>query len=212
MARERDPNIAKLRTRLGTLRDVFQKLPPALFVEVGNYIAARIVFKARTGKTMVDGTEKPLKPLDKEYIEFRESIMSGVKTGAARARQRRRENSFQSTKGIIKDVKGKVVDPKYFSPARSNLTLTGQYLASIKLKSVNVAERLLTIAPSGMRKRGPQFIKVKNAPLISNEKLASYLEKQGRSIFGIDKTTKSVISKKVINEIRKGLRKNLLRK
>ena len=169
-----DKNAIKLDDLLKRMRAAFNELPDRLYLDIGRYIAARIVFKARTGKTAVSGKESKLPPLSDGYVKQRE------------ARKKAGDSSL---------------DSDFFSPRRSNLTLTGQYLKSIALVKFDRVKKLLQIRPTGRRKEG-----------LSNEKLSEYLAKQGRSIFGVDETGRRVVSNMVKNEIRKSIRKRLLRK
>lgn len=169
-----DKNQQKLDSLLKRMRLAFNELSDRLYLDIGQYMAARIVFKARTGKTMAGGQEKKLPPLSDRYVKDRQN----------------RQKSGDST-----------LDSDFFSPRRSNLTLTGQYLKSIALVKFDRVKKLLEIRPNGRRTDG-----------LANQKLSEYLAKQGRSIFGLDQTGKRVISKMVVNEIRKSIRKNLLRK
>lgn len=157
------------------LFDIVEHLPAELFDRIGKYVADRIVMKARTGKRMVNGREVPIKALSPRYIEQRKKMK---KSGAK-------------------------VDDVFFSPKRSNLTRTGQYLKSIKVTETDRAKNKIVIAPSPKSSRGDG---------VTNEDLAKYLGEQGRNIFGIDATTRKVITKMVKEEIRKQIKRNVLRK
>jgi len=167
-------NIKNLGETLDRIRKAISEIDDETFKEIGKYAADRVVMKARTGKTMITGQEEPLKPLSANYIKSRQAL--------------------------AKNPKGKA-DPDFFSPRRSNLTLTGQYLKSIVVTKIDKMKRLITIEPTGDRTDGPD-----------NKTLAGYLAKQGRNIFGIDKTGRQVIKQKVLRALRNQLRSKILRK
>lgn len=173
-----DKNIQKLGNLLKRMRLVFDDLPTGLYLDIGRYVSARIVMKARSSKTMVDGKEKTIKPLKSEpYMKLRDKLKA--------------ENS-------------PILDPVFFKNRprnKSNLTFTGQFLESIGLVRFIRTQKLLLFKAKGTRRDG-----------MTNEKLSGHIAKQGRSIFGLDDTGKQVIAKMVKTEIRKGLRKSLLRK
>lgn len=144
--------------------------------EVAEFIRSRIVQKARSGKTMASGKEAPLRELSADY-----------------KRQRR-----------IRQLKGDfTLDPDFFRPAKSNVTLTGIYLDSIEVRDLNKSKGSFTIAPNREAHGQDDF---------TNQKLAEYLAKQGRSIYGIDGTTKARVSQMVKRGVRDRLKKNLLKK
>lgn len=193
-------NVRGLNEFLKNLKDAVSHFDNAFFLELGEYASKRIVMMARSGKRMANGEATRLKPLSPEYIEFREKFMTGEKTGAKRTQKKAK-----------KATKAKVVDPAFFKPDRSNLTFTGQYLESIRVTKIDRASRTLTIEPDDTpRKKGPRFIK--SSGEVTNKEIAEYQAKQGRNIFGMDKQGVQVMKTKVLNEIRKQLRKKLLRK
>lgn len=159
------------------LRDAIIDLKLTNLKEIGDYIAKRIVQQARAGKTMAYGPEaEKLKPLKDTYIH---------------------ERKVRQAKGDF------TLDPDFFSPARSNVTLTGEFLRSVSCTEVDQANATITVAPSE-EKHGQDKI--------TNKQLGGYLSEQGRSIFGLDKTGRKVVAEMVKREIKALMRKNILRK
>lgn len=196
----------------GNLDRALKELDVNIYAEAGEYVKERIVAQARQGRTMVSGKQEKLPELSADYVDWREGIEKGARKAASSMRREAKKND-KDAKVSVRDGKRKIgVDPKFFSPNRSNLTLTGQYLESIKVTDINPGRKEITIEPTGERKKGgPQWIESKKKPP-SNKKLAGYLAKMGRSIFGLDETGKKVLLNKVKRKVRESIRKNLLRK
>jgi hypothetical protein len=209
MAKRRRGKGDALGAMFRNLSDAMKSLNVDLYKEAGDYVRDRIVSKARQGKTMADGTEKDLAPLNPDYVVWREHLEHGAK---GMTRQLRREAKKKDKEAKVGAAAGKAavgVDPKFFSPNRSNLTLTGQYLESIEVTNINAGRGEITIEPTGDRKKGgPQWIESKKKPP-SNKKLAGYLAKMGRSIFGLDETGRKVLLNKVKRKVRDSIKKNL---
>lgn len=161
-------------------RKVFSKIRAAVndleldtLPEIAEVIRSRIQSQARAGKTMKSGTLEKIKALSPGYVKQRKKWRSRGKE--------------------LGDV---------FSPARSNLTVTGQYLDSIKTKSIEKKTATITVGVTGGRK----------GEKLTNAKLAEYLGMQGRSIWGIDNVTRKRITNMVKADIRNAIRRNLLKK
>lgn len=91
-------------------------------------------------------------------------------------------------------------DGKY-SPARSNLTFTGQLVNSIKA-TIQVARGRITIEPKGVHKayRGIRVRRLGRN--IQNKALAAHLEDQGRTLIGSSPKTQE----RIVSRIRASLR------
>lgn len=170
----KNSNVRGLGPLLDKIKAALERMDERFLLELGEYVSKRIVMKARMGKTMYSGKEGKLPELSARYKKARRAMK---KSGSAE------------------------LDPDFFSPNRSNLTLTGQYLKSIRTTKVEQAKRLVTVEPTGVRKDG-----------MGNQQLAGYLAKMKRNVFGIDDLTKKNIKQKVLREIRKQLRNRVLRK
>lgn len=155
------------------IRDAISELQLETLPEIAEYVRKRIETQAKSGKTMVSGESEKLKSLSPNYV-------------AARKKWKKQK---------------KTVSP-LFSPARSNLTVSGQYLESISVVKIDLKECSFTIAPSGPR----------TGEKLSNRKLGEYLADMGFSIAGIDKTGKKVVSTMVKADIARTLKRKLLNK
>jgi phage gpG-like protein len=81
---------------------------------------------------------------------------------------------------------------EFFSPTRSNLTLTGQLLNSLMLK-ILPDRGAVTVSPTGNRDDGE----------MTNQDLAKKLKNEGRPFLGMDETGQQRIKKLVLDEIRR---------
>jgi len=216
-----------IKARFKGLEKAFRKLHDAIelgdkafFQEIGEYARNRVVTKARSGYTMASGESKRLKSLSETYVEWRKSLLAGEKKAVSAKRKEmkskgylKRGNKMQEALKRVKDQERKKaqVDPEFFSPTRSNLTLTGQLLRSIKITNIDVTNRKLIIAPTGSRKRGPEWFGGKRKTL-TNAEVASHQVDQGRDIFELDKTGLRVIRTMALRLIRSQIKKYRLKK
>lgn len=168
-------NVRYFSKLLDQMRKAVRELPEKTYLEIGEYTSKRIVATARSGSTMISGTKEKLKSLSPGYV---------------RARQ------IQQLKGDFS------LDQEFFSPKKSNLTRTGQFLSSIRVTDIQKDKNRLVISPTGAREESS----------LTNEKLAAHLARGGRNIFGLDETGRKVIQQKVIRALQAQIRKNLLRK
>ena len=150
------------------IKEAIGDLPESMYTDIEKITVERIVAKARTGKTMASGKEEKLKPLKDSTIKSRK---------------------YKQERGLT--------DGEFFSPKRSNLTETGQYLRSFKRSKLDRKNARLTIEPEGTRQDGK----------LTNKKLAGYLNEQGRSVFGLDKIGKQRIFQRVKEELRRRLKR-----
>tara|TARA_R110000764_G_scaffold66038_1_gene137867 strand:+ start:513 stop:1106 length:594 start_codon:yes stop_codon:yes gene_type:complete len=89
------------------------------------------------------------------------------------------------------------------TPARSNLTATGQLLKSLTVVKIKLKSGIAYIIKVG-DKRGRGLF---DAPsTIGNKKLVEYLAAQGRTFLGFTKSQKNQISREIRQMIRKFLR------
>jgi hypothetical protein len=165
-----------LKSMLNRIKSAVAEIDDPVFKEIAEYVRSRMVMKARTGKRMTDQGDKKFPALkSQKYIEARERAQ---KTGKPE------------------------VDQEFFSPKRSNITFTGQYLKSIGLGKVDKKNRIIQIEAKGGRKKEK----------LTNKKLAQYLAQMGRNIFGLDPVGRKSVKQRILRDLRKKLRKNILRK
>lgn len=87
-----------------------------------------------------------------------------------------------------------------YSPARSNLTFTGQLLDSLKWFRIG---NIIRIMPTGQRrpyKRGSK-------KSIANQDVANFLKEQGREFLGVDNPIKKQLKSIIRNFIRRNIRR-----
>lgn len=153
-----------------------------------------VVKRTRLGYGVADiGYDKePLKPLSTKYVDQRKRMQSGAehavkqglvdRVGAKEAALRKRGSNFKNARhesgGLSPDT----------TPSRSNLTRTGQLLKSEDVKVVG--SRSVTFGPTGNRTEGGA----------SNEDIAGYQKKQGR--------TYNNLSQSEINQIKAVIQKD----
>lgn len=201
-------NIKNLDKVLERVKNALTEIDDSTYQEIGDYVLKRVVSKARMGKTMISGDDAKLKPLSKNYIEAREAMIArdGANLKGGSAIQKRIKGSINSGAGsaLAKQMAAAEagLDTEFFSPKRSNLTLTGQYLRSFAITKIDKLKRIMFIEPTGNRE----------GETLSNKKLAEYLAEQGRSIFGLDKLGRKAIREKVLRALRSKLRSTLLKK
>lgn len=170
-------NIKNLAPTLEKIKEAVAELDERLYLELGEYIVKRIVQKAKSGKRMTLKGDENLPGLSAQYQKTRKEWVA----------------------------EGRSDLDELFRPNRksSNLTVTGQYLKSIRVVEIDRDKRVMIIEPTGTRKDG-----------LTNEELRQHLTKlnPGYRIMTMDETGRKVLKTKVLNEIRKQLRKKLLRK
>ena len=111
-------------------------------------------------------TNSKLAPLAQSYIKQRQSMQKSGKVGS-----------------------------DFFSPGRSNLTLTGQMLDSLDYK-VDEQRGSVSVQASGIRSDGKD-----------NSKIAQYVTDQGRPFLGLDETGQKRIEQLIQEELRRIFRK-----
>lgn len=137
------------------------------------------MIRQNTRKGTSSVTDEKLAPLSKPWIQKRDRIASSQGTHPAYAKK------------------------------RSNLTLTGQLLDSLKR---SVAGRMVTIFFDGMHipyrmqtRKGISRV----GKLIKNSKLAQYVAEQGRPFFGFSKAFESKLLAQVKRVVIRYIRRNL---
>ncbi len=97
-----------------------------------------------------------------------------------------------------------------FSAKRSNLTLTGQLLESIKVLA-NTSKAEVVLVPKGARK---PYVNKNGKPqkrTPTNEQVATYLAEKGFTFMGIDDPTKKQMVKAVKAFLRNEIKKSIFR-
>jgi hypothetical protein len=187
MAKVRGLNALEKKLKRFLIKELANK---ALLNKIGEFVKDRIVQFTRSGKSIAGAKAKKLKKLSDSYIQTRR--------GALHFRTSQQGNVFP-IEGP--DERLKTVDKEFFDPDFSNLTFTGQLLRSLKAK-VDLKARTIDIMPTGNRFDSN----------LSNQDVAKFVAEQGRPFIGLDDKGIKRVKALIIQDLRKSLRKNNLKK
>ena len=141
----------------------------AMYDNIATFTQDRVVTQTRLGNDLTTGDKANKQPpLADGYVKYWKRVQEG-KTKIA-------------------------PDPRFFSPKRSNLTLTGQLLNSIKATVVK-SKRQVVIEPTGKRDDG-----------LTNKEVASELADNGRKFLGLDLIGVQRIRRMVLEVLRRNIR------
>lgn len=163
--------VKNLKSVFNAINKVFDNsIKKESFLEmVKDFATLRIQAETRKGQDLVNERKQP--PLSPGYIEFRKRLAKGL------------------SKEPIK------VDPEFFVPSKSNLTLTGEMLSSLTGKIIK-SQSSIEISVTGRRSDGK-----------SNKEVAEDLASRGRKFLGLDVKGIRLIRKMVLDEIRRAIRR-----
>lgn len=159
-----------------------------ILIEIGEFTKSRIFKFTKSGKSIAGKKPKSLKRLSASYKVFRR----GEVTFWTDEQGRLRKGNFKSK---ILNKTGSL-----FAPDRSNLTLTGQMLDSLK-SFVNVGKKTVTVAPTG--KRRPVG---KRRRVLKNTEVAEFVAENGRPFLGLDDKGIKRVKRIVLDDIRRRIR------
>lgn len=160
--------------------NVEKLLSPDFLREIGDKTTTIIYKRTKNSKGADGGRETKLAPLSKRYIERRQGI----------ARFTTRDGRF---------VEFRVKPPrlgKFGSPAKSNLTMTGQMLDSMDYK---ITKNGVTIFIPASRRKDSE---------LTNAELAKFVTEQGRRFFELTTDEVITIQRMITNKLRQ-LAKNV---
>jgi len=194
--------MARVRVKgLRKVRNLFNKVLDdsltnrSLVSEVGNFILERIRSFTRSGKSIAGSRPKKLKKLSSSYISVRQ--------GAVKFRTLKDGRVIPITEP---DEILKQVDPEFFDPNFSNLTLTGQMLRSLKF-FFDKRNKKFTIEPTGNRRRV-----LGQKKRLTNKQVANFVSDNGRPFIGLDDKGIERVRKMIIKSLRSQLRSSGLRR
>lgn len=171
-----------------SLSDRFLKIfTERLKNKMGNFVVDRIRSFSRTGKSIARKNPEDFKKLSESYIHMRFGLVH-----------------FRTIRGKVRPIMGPdprldYVDRDFFEPDFSNLTFSGQLLKSLRYRLVNRPEGFaIAIDAVGTRKRLPGEKRA-----LTNEKVAKFVQDQGRPFIGIDGNGRKRIKRMIIDEIRR---------
>lgn len=166
--------IKNLKSVFNAVNRTFEKTVESsdLLNNIADFAETRVKQQTRIGKQLpaIDdqGGVAKQPPLSSGYIEFRKR----VKEGASKIKP----------------------DSQFFRVRKSNLTLTGQLLESVRGRAIK-SKRQIVIEPIGKRDDG-----------LTNKQVASDLASRGRSFLGLDQTGIRRIRTLVLQVLRRNIR------
>lgn len=174
-----------VKTKLDKFTATLQKSirTPSMLKEVAVFLRTRIYQYTKRGQSLVLQAKMPA--LSQGYIEFRKRLASG-----------------EGTKGSKKNrgTKSKKAPKKFgdfFSPSRSNLTLSGQMLDALESE-----------VDQG---KGQVSVFVDDTPRddsdLNNAEVAKKVSQDGRPFLGLDRVGRDRIRRMVIAQLRRSLKR-----
>lgn len=170
--------------------------------KIGKFARDRIVAETRKGNDLTNnGSKQPA--LSEGYIGYRRRLGGKEKALERVAGGSTKKSDLAKVASI--GVKTPIPDSSFFSPAKSNLTLTGQLLSSIEY-TVKANEKTIVIEPTGSRDDGKTNKEV--AEELSKRK--TRLAPDGRKFLGLDGRGFQRIRNLIVEAIRRlALKKGL---
>ena len=144
---------------------------------------------------------------DKEFLESYATDAENYIRNSTRARKDEytqepiKESTIKRRKSLIKS--GNSFDQKIVSPKKSNLSMSGQLLESIKHRiNLSVGEIVLYLNPYRKPYKG---VKGQDLETKTNTQINRDLEKQGRKFFFISNKLQALLESKIAAQLRKKL-------
>lgn len=160
-----------------------------LLTESAGYVRKRIYDFTKAGKSLVTGSK--LNELSPSYIAVRRNIGRWSKKRSKRQK-------------LTDPIMGKFVPGAFFSPARSNLTFTGQLLDALLFTIDRQRSSFTVTVNDKTRKRAPNE---KIGSEKTNLQVAVKVAKDGRPFIGIDDKGLEILQRKIIQSLRRKLKR-----
>ena len=160
-----------------------------LLTESAGYVRKRIYDFTKAGKSLVTGSK--LKELSPGYIAVRRNLGRWSKKRTKRQK-------------LTDPILGKFVPGSFFSPARSNLTLTGQLLDALIFTIDRQRSSFTVTVNDKVRKRAPNE---KDGESKTNLDVARKVASDGRPFIGIDDKGEEILKRKIIQSLRRKLKR-----
>lgn len=173
-----------------------------LLREVASFMRTRIYQYTKRGMSLATlrqrrgsgnklvGDAKKLKGLSPLYIEYRKSLLKDQDKIAARGVFGKRSRKNSRKRALTKFG-------EFFSPSRSNLTLTGQMLDALKSDIDAVAGQATVYVDSTSRTDSE----------LNNAEVAKKVAEEGRPFLGLDRVGRDRIRRMAIAHIRRSLKR-----
>jgi len=163
---------------------------PSLLAELAKGVKQRIYSFTKRGISLV--TEDKLNPLSKSYVKWRKTL------GSDKPKQKRNYDGFRQKKlAIFKKKKTIMKLGDFFSPARSNLTLTGQMLDALSYE-LDSTKAQFSVFVKDTKRSGDEK---------TNKEVAVEVAKEGRPFLGLDQKGLDLIRRKAIADLRRKLKR-----
>lgn len=163
-----------------------------LLKELADYLKERIYSFTKRGISLV--TNDKLKPLSPGYVKWRRTLGSSKQKNPAR---RRFDGFRQHRLGKKKKRNTNIQTGDFFSPARSNLTLTGQMLDALTTDVDTTIGQFKVTVKDNVRRDGEK----------TNLEVAKEVADNGRPFLGIDAKGMDIMRRKVIQNLRRKLKR-----
>lgn len=129
------------------------------------------------------GDARKLRPLSSNYIEFRKALNKQKRKMSKKTKQNQKPTTIRTG--------------SFFSPTRSNLTLTGQMLDALDTKT-DASKGLITVFVESSKRDGES---------LTNAEVAAKVANEGRPFLGLDRTGRDRVTRMVIAELRRQLKR-----
>lgn len=160
----------------------------AMLQEIAVFIQTRIYQNTKRG--YYAGVRKNLakfRPLSEGYVAARKALLKGGESSTLK-----KLGLKKTAKKLAKNNFG-----EFFSPARSNLTMTGQMLDALQ-SAVDAGKGQVTISVSNTSRKGED---------LTNAQVAVRVAEAGRPFLGLDGTGRDRVVRMVIADLRRGLKR-----
>lgn len=180
-----------IRSRLDKIEVVLRKAlkDTRLLREMAGFLKLRIYQYTKRGYSIAgnrkEGDPEKLKPLTPGYIEHRRRLQ-----GKGKSKKSKSSRAVRKTKDL----------PKlgaFFSPARSNLTLTGQMLDALKTTVDGISGKATVFVDDTPRTDSD----------LTNAEVADKVTKDGRPFIGLDRVGRDRMRRMAIADIRRKLKR-----
>lgn len=153
-----------------------------LLSEIAEFCRSRIYQYTKRGQSLVQ--ESKLQALSTGYIEYRKRLTRAKKS---RSSKKTRQSGVFPSKGF----------GAFFSPSRSNLTLTGQLLEALKSRVKKSSNQIEVFVENSSRSDSD----------LTNKEVAEKVSSDGRPFIGLDRVGRDRVRRLVIAQLRRSFKR-----
>lgn len=161
-----------------------------LLTQSGGYVRKRIYDFTKSGKSLVTGSK--LKELSPGYVKARRNLGRWHKKRSKRQK-------------LTDPILGKFVPGDFFSPARSNLTLTGQLLDAL-IFTIDRQRSSFTVTVNNKQRKASPMDR-KDAGTKTNYEVSISVARNGRPFIGLDEKGEEILRRNIIASLRRKLKR-----